>query len=140
MYKERKEDSDNGIQYRGYMGKEMGFPMLRERRTGREDTTGFMSIIYLSVCQSWFCSLHIYPRCIPYRFILVRVNFADPAAVLVKVNPPRVLQGMSPSRSSLVLTAHSPLTPVQRSMKGNESQGIIGHLGTSTATVVGRQG
>lgn len=36
MYKERKEDSDDGIQYRGYMGKEMGFSMFRERRTGRK--------------------------------------------------------------------------------------------------------
>lgn len=34
------------------MGQEMGFSMFRERRTGREDTTGFMLIIYVSVCQS----------------------------------------------------------------------------------------
>lgn len=91
MYKGRKEDSDNGIQYRGYMGKEMGFSMYREWRTGREDTIGFMSIIYLSV---WFCSLHIYPHCIPSGFILACVNSADPAAVLVNVNYLRVLQDM----------------------------------------------
>lgn len=54
MYKGRKEDSDNGIQYSGYMEKEMGFSMYREWGTAREDTIGFMSIIYQSVLVLFF--------------------------------------------------------------------------------------
>lgn len=57
--------------------KETGFLFcVRERRIGRKDTTGFMSIISLvslPVCLG--SVLYIYtPVCIPYRFVLCQLR------------------------------------------------------------------
>lgn len=82
LYKERKEDSDNGIQYRRLHGKKRWDFLITEWRIGREDTTGFMSIISESLCLSVLVLFFIY---IPPLYTISDCfvsNFAEPAASL----------------------------------------------------------